>query len=48
MAGDGRHGHVQGIRQLGGAGADSARAGGQDPFSGHLFCFRGSAAVPVI
>jgi|SRR5271163_3882761 len=38
MAGGGRHRHAQGVRQPGGAGADSAR---QDPFSGHVFCFRG-------
>jgi transposase len=32
------HRHAQRVRQPGGAGADGAR---QDPFSGHVFCFRG-------
>ena len=38
MAGGGRHRHAQGVRQP--SGTSSERAG-QDPFSGHVFCFRG-------
>ena len=40
MAGGGRHRHAQRVRQPGGASADGAWTG-QDPFSGHVFCFRG-------
>jgi transposase len=38
MAGGGRHRHAQGVRQLGGAGANGARTGS---VLGHVFCFRG-------
>ena len=38
MAGGWSHRHAQGVRQPGGAGAKRT---GQDPFSGHVFCFRG-------
>jgi hypothetical protein len=38
LAGSGRHRHAQGLRQ---PGVQAQTVLGKDPFSGHVFCFRG-------